>query len=161
MGIDAHIRFSLPFTLDENILQEKSSFLKEAFGEDYGICFSKNGYFDTELEEGHATWYSVGTGLDRYYGKGYERGPITKLLTIISWIRTTFPQANIYYGGDDFESLLTIQEQRKLWEHYVRFGERPYRRDYNDKSNVPENKPVTARKEFPEKFSQEKEVKDE
>ena len=67
----------------------------------------------------------------RYYGIGYERGPLDRILSIARWIRTRFPQARVFYGGDSSgvcAKELTPERERELWEHFCEHGGKPYHR---------------------------------
>jgi hypothetical protein len=68
----------------------------------------------------------------RYYGVGYERGPLDRILSIARWIRTRLPEARIFYGGDSSGVLadeLTEEYEQELWEHFCKHGGKPYHRD--------------------------------
>jgi len=72
--------------------------------------------------------YNVQTGLCRYYGVGYERGPALKLITQLEWLRAQPEVIEVYYGGDtsDWPALWTRQDSEKVLWHFFRNGHTPY-----------------------------------
>lgn len=67
----------------------------------------------------------------RYYGIGYERGPLDRILSIARWIHTRLPGARVFYGGDSSgvcAKELTPERERELWEHFCEHGGKPYHR---------------------------------
>ncbi len=64
--------------------------------------------------------------LRRYYGIGYERGPLVEILAVARWLRTRLG-AEIYYGGDNCDFVTTLASQEEaLWEHFCSEDGREY-----------------------------------
>jgi len=65
----------------------------------------------------------------RYYGEGYERGPLVKLLGIASWLERNIRGASIFYGGDCDLDLQPFGSDVRddLWEYYCSRGHEDYR----------------------------------
>jgi hypothetical protein len=65
----------------------------------------------------------------RYYGIGYERGPLPKILAVARWIRHRVPDSTILYGGDSSginAEILTPEFEQELWGHFCEHGHKPY-----------------------------------
>ena len=65
----------------------------------------------------------------RYYGIGYERGPLPQYLTIVSFLQTMIPQSEIWYGGDSSGVCIEHFNREfgeKLWRHFVNEGHLKY-----------------------------------
>ncbi len=65
----------------------------------------------------------------RFYGIGYERGPIDRILAICRWIEDRIPGATVWYGGDSSGTEarpLTGEYADQLWAHFVQHATRPY-----------------------------------
>ncbi len=65
----------------------------------------------------------------RYYGIGYERGPLDRILSVARWFRTRLPEARIYYGGDSSGCVadeFTPEFEQELWAHFCDQGGKPY-----------------------------------
>jgi len=65
----------------------------------------------------------------RYYGVGYERGPILTFIAIADWIDANIPTAEVWYGGDSSGVLMEPfpqSERLALQAHF--FG--PHGQDY-------------------------------
>lgn len=65
----------------------------------------------------------------RYYGKGYERGNLPKLIAIAEWLEHRLPGCAVWYGGDSSgicaEPFGKV-ERDTLWQHFCTVGHRPY-----------------------------------
>lgn len=55
--------------------------------------------------------------LGRFYGSGYERGDIVGILAVARYMRSAFPGAEVYYGGDSGGGLrlLDAEYESDLW----------------------------------------------
>lgn len=64
----------------------------------------------------------------RYYGKGYERGPLPDYIMIAEWMERRFPGAVILYGGDSHNILKSFgaSERAALMDYFCSFDHRPY-----------------------------------
>lgn len=66
---------------------------------------------------------------DRYYGKGYERGPIATHIAIAEWLERRIPDAQVFYGGDSSGVLAEPfgkLEREAIFAHFAKVGHRPY-----------------------------------
>lgn len=66
----------------------------------------------------------------RYYGEGYERGPILEILAFSRFLEEKFAPCVIHYGGDhtDSDDLPVFDDRRRneLWHHFVSGSGREY-----------------------------------
>lgn len=65
----------------------------------------------------------------RYYGVGYERGDLPKLIAIASWLEANIPGSSIWYGGDSSGVVLEpfgVFERAELFRHFCRDGREPF-----------------------------------
>lgn len=66
----------------------------------------------------------------RYYGEGYERGDLPKLIAIAEWLEHRIPDAEIFYGGDSdgiCAEPFDKAARAELFAHFAKVGHRPYR----------------------------------
>jgi hypothetical protein len=67
--------------------------------------------------------------LTRYYGIGYERGPIQDHIAIANFIEEIMPDAEVWYGGDS-SGVCVRQfdktERDRVWKHFCAVGHAPY-----------------------------------
>jgi len=75
--------------------------------------------------------HGVGTMLTlhyfgRYYGVGYERGDLPKILSVLNWVRLRIHNSTVFYGGDGDCAEFTEDEGHELFNHFVFKGHRPY-----------------------------------
>jgi hypothetical protein len=72
----------------------------------------------------------------RYYGIGYERGPILKIIEIATVLEYLLPECEILYGGDSSGVLaepFTTTVQQELVQHYLgTAAEDPYGRYFDE-----------------------------
>lgn len=66
---------------------------------------------------------------NRYYGPGYERGPVLDFINLAGWLDERLPGCQVWYGPDhdDAPRPFTNEERRALWDHFVEHGHHPYR----------------------------------
>jgi hypothetical protein len=65
----------------------------------------------------------------RYYGVGYERGDLPKLLTIAGWLEANVPGGSVWYGGDSsgvVHKPFGKAQRDKLFKHFCAVGHEPY-----------------------------------
>lgn len=82
---------------------------------------------ETYLETCGAT-HQVST-YARYYGKGYERGPWGDICAVLMLLHASPDVEKVWYSGDcvDVAEEFTPEKVLELSEHYMKFGNRPYR----------------------------------
>lgn len=133
MGIDAVMAVALK-------IGEKPAALNARFRETHqiedtllgGKCGGQNlirGECPQEIETiEFVNAYYVGTGLSRYYGAGYERGPALRIVTQLEWLRAQPEVIAVYYGGDcsDAPSLWSENDSVALMKHFFKYGHSPY-----------------------------------
>lgn len=72
--------------------------------------------------------------MDRWYGKGYERGNWPSIYGKIQWLLLNFPGCDIFYqpdsSDDERRQPFTEQQAQELWKHWAEFGGEPYRRGF-------------------------------
>lgn len=80
-----------------------------------------------EIHMAHGAAFEVSTGLSRYYGIGYERGPILKIITQLEWLRAQPEVLNVWYSSDSREEprLWTQKDSEKLLWHFFKVGHSP------------------------------------
>ena len=72
----------------------------------------------TEWEDG---WLEFRT-LNRYYGKGYERGSWPYIYSIFLLLKNHFPETTLFYGGDSMpDETIEMTDERiaELWAHWL------------------------------------------
>jgi hypothetical protein len=73
----------------------------------------------------------------RYYGKGYERGPIEFYVILAEWFEYNIPGCSVLYGGDSSGVCATsfnAIQRRKVMEHFYSVGHQPYRGGFSSPS---------------------------
>lgn len=141
MGVDARMFFTLPAPLTERELLRVAFELSEAFYREPFWIHRKPSYGtpphhaistpDDDEEVGlTGNVYRVNLS-GRYYGPGYERGPIYLFVAIDQWIEYRLPGASVFYGGDSDDVLTLFNEAARAssMRHFARHGHRPYHRD--------------------------------
>jgi hypothetical protein len=69
----------------------------------------------------------------RYYGEGYERGPLPTFLMIAAYLEQTIPGCQVWYGGDSSGICLErfdATRRAALFAHFVKVGHTPYMRGW-------------------------------
>lgn len=85
-------------------------------------------WFKLDIEN---NWVEINFGGERYYGRGYERGPCLNQVTILGWLLRNLPEGSlVYFGGDSTETLpqWTLEDETDCLDHYFRVGHAPYRK---------------------------------
>jgi len=65
----------------------------------------------------------------RYYTKGYERGPLPFFIMVAEWLEQKIPDSQVWYGGDSSgktAKLFNKKKRDKLFKHFVEVGHFPY-----------------------------------
>lgn len=135
MGIDVMMWVVLKNESDKEILNERIKTIHEP----EALIMEQNIFGDqrelilgpiSDPEGEYLNVFSVNTGLARYYGIGYERGPILRIITQIEWLRAQPEVIAVYYGGDtsDTPNEFTQADSIKLLFHFFKYGETPYRK---------------------------------
>lgn len=149
MGIDAEMFVKLSRKIEEDELRIKSYIFGSMCKYDLFLG-SKERKYSNPLEivdkiegDGFGKGYefNAGTGTilniplaGRYYGIGYEIGPLLHYIGIAQLLKHLFPDGEIYYGGDSsgiaFE-LFDIDYQNKLLEHAALHAHEPYNKYFS------------------------------
>lgn len=121
MGVDAIMRVETSETFSDEQLCRwawalAGAFYREPFCCDKG-CLTRVGAGEIEVNLA-----------SRYYGEGYERGPITEHCAIAEWLEANIPGARVYYGDDCSDQIgpFGVAERRRLLAHFHRHGHFPY-----------------------------------
>jgi hypothetical protein len=78
--------------------------------------------------------------LNRYYGVGYERGPLTTFCAIATWLEFHIHDAEIFYGGDSSGILaekFDKEARQLLLAHFYQVGHLSYQSYCGDSSTAP------------------------
>lgn len=70
--------------------------------------------------------------MNRYYGEGYERGPILEWLALADLLEFHFPNVIVHWGGDSGSAYMREwekEERAELYQHFLKEGHIPYRSD--------------------------------
>jgi hypothetical protein len=71
----------------------------------------------------------------RYWGPGYERGPMFDIMGVIATAFWAFPGHTVYYGGDCDEPDITVMDGvrfAEMWAHYASDAADNYRKAFTD-----------------------------
>lgn len=108
----------------------------EAYGPRHALTivkeFTQDG--DSVYADDENQIIEVGT-LNRYYGEGYERGPLPLIVSVAVWLELNIPHSEIYYGGDSsviVSELFDKKARSKLFRHFAKHGHLPYVSDGNN-----------------------------
>lgn len=137
MGVDAIIKFTTETPLTKEQLQKISYKLAGDIGKEY---FWIQDYPDCEpmIKLKSDGMYDIPI-LHRYYGQGYERGPILTFINIAEWLEACVPELEcIYYGGDSSNELgkFNSEERDILKAHFYKVGHLPYQLGFGDEVQV-------------------------
>jgi hypothetical protein len=69
----------------------------------------------------------------RYYGEGYERGPLLDYIGMAELLEVLIPGVTLYYGGDSGSDLGSFDRARRheLLAHFAKAGHAPYHDGFN------------------------------
>lgn len=98
---------------------------------------------DSIFPNGNETFLEVPLSY-RYYGEGYERGPLLIFISMAEFLEKLIPNCKVYYGGDSSgieAKPFNAIARHELLEHFVKYGNDPYNRLF-DKENDGPNCPV-------------------
>ncbi len=125
MGVDARIEFTTPKPLTELELRQASGRLFATVGKGPFWLEKKDNQHILEAIE--ANRYQVNL-IGRYYGPGYERGPLVDYITIANWLEVNLG-ATVYYGNDSSDELGLFDDNyvSYLYHYYLENGHEPYR----------------------------------
>ncbi len=163
MGIDAKIFFTIPYKTTQTKANHIAFDLAEAIGSDklmqsnWGEDWDGNKHLglllrDTYEQDGppihkpkHGSLVEVML-YGRYYGAGYERGPLFDYIQIAEWIEINISQSLVYYGGDSggiCAEPFNEEHRKELIHHWAMYGHLPYRTGYERFTRDPSkpNKP--------------------
>ena len=92
--------------------------------------------FNVYTNDEGGTYASFDT-LWRYWGPGYERGPLFEIMGVIATAFWAFPGHTVYYGGDcDLEpEVMDGIRFAELWKHYASDAADDYRNSFKDLNN--------------------------
>jgi hypothetical protein len=65
----------------------------------------------------------------RYYGEGYERGPLHRIVMVAEWLERNIPGGEVWYGGDSSGVLAKPfgpKTRSELMGHWATHGHSPY-----------------------------------
>lgn len=128
MGIDCEIYVRFNTELTERELQELEEDMREAM--DFSDpCFTRVSFDKdySELAQEGGSLICLENGW-RYYGIGYERGPLHLISAHCDYLYYK-TSGNVFYGGDSGVGLIewTPELRETLWRHFAKHGHRPYR----------------------------------
>jgi len=139
MGIDARMFFLSSQDFDREEVTQLAHRLYEAFygepfflyGDDHIITkadsYEQDGP-DFEIPVGY-NFYEIALS-SRFYGEGYERGPIHDHIAIARWIEGNVKDAKVFYGEDSSSVLAAPfgpSERESIERHFHQHGHAPYR----------------------------------
>jgi hypothetical protein len=92
--------------------------------------------FTVYTNDDGGTYASFDT-LWRYWGPGYERGPLFEIMGVIATAFWAFEGHTVYYGGDHEDPLPVMDGIRfaELWKHYASDAADDYRNSFKDLNN--------------------------
>lgn len=131
MGVDAVMEAVTLQRLDDQEILELSRQLRECFGQSYGI--RRSALRDSQLqyqilEDEPGAILAVDLNGERFYGIGYERGPVVRHIAVAEWFEVLVPGISVYYGGDhDCLDVFDARARSELFAHFARNASRPYR----------------------------------
>jgi len=142
MGVDAEIFIKVKGELTQKDIQKQNYIFGCAFHQytwhskdepALSLKIWNENYFNDMKEPGH-TLIQVPT-LGRYYGEGYERGPLMTYVAMAELLEHLFPNCTIFYFGDSggCESRKEFHSVRRyeLIEHFANWGHEPYERAFS------------------------------
>lgn len=127
MGLDAILKFQTDAPLTKEQLQKLSYKLAGDIGREY---FWIHDYPDCNpmIELDEYNLYNIPLTC-RYYGTGYERGPILIICGIAEWLENCIDNlADIFYGNDSSDKLEQFNSEQRdiIKNHFYKVGHLPY-----------------------------------
>lgn len=154
MGIDAEMKVLVPREISSGELKRWSYVFGSAFHYDLMLGFDDNIYHkplsvDTEFAEySHGIEPKVGTTVldvplsGRYYGEGYERGPITTYIIIAEFLERMIGDCIVYYfgdsGGADSAEVFDKARRDELLDHFISVARDPYIKGFDRENDGPD-----------------------
>lgn len=139
MGIDAVMILKVVEYTDEQTLElAKRAF--ELFGHALfiaGVAPFRRHCITRAVRDGETQLHVHLRG--RYYGECYERGDLPDYIMLAEFFERSVPGAQVFYGGDcsDALGLFDRTARDKLFDHYVKFGHRPYNEGFDHEKDGP------------------------
>ena len=123
MGVDANMSFSTQRKLSDEDIGKLASKFYDAFQslvylDTFRKCICRS-YKNPEFE------YMVNLS-GRYYGPGYERGPIYAYVAIAEWLEHNIPGCQVFYGGDGNLDKFGPEERESFKHYFFELGHSPY-----------------------------------
>lgn len=142
MGVDAVIHVDgYQESKDTHAACERANERLESMGIRPDTSFGGAPYnqFNVYTNDDGGTYASFDS-LWRYWGPGYERGPLFDIMGVIATAFWAFPGHTVYYGGDsgEFGDDLPIMDGirfAELWKHYASDAADDYRNSFKDLNN--------------------------
>lgn len=137
MGVDAIMLAKVPRVLDKEFVLSLAVDCHEAFGsavwvyrpDRHCIEIDNESCWSEPAKSGETILRIHMGGSGRYYGEGYERGPLFYYIAIAQWLEIRLPDAAIYYGGDSSDYVDEVFDKKRresLWRHFCEVGHKPY-----------------------------------
>jgi len=141
MGIDACMLIKVPRVVDKAEALQIAVNAYERFGDALFVIKDGEGkrHCVTVQEEysqdGDTIYPEPGQTLlevhlwGRYYGEGYERGPLHTYIVLAEYFEQAIEGATVYYGGDSSGICADPFDKAardKIFSYFVKFGHRPY-----------------------------------
>lgn len=139
MGVDAQMLVKTKKPLSWEEVRRISVQLADCYGtdafmisEDYGHALE---IVDEYYQDGDTVVPSDGEQFievrlwGRYYGVGYERGPLMEYISIAQWLEIVIPDCVVLYGGDSSgicAEPFDAAAREKLFRHFIEVGHSAY-----------------------------------
>lgn len=147
MGVDTRMLVKVSGDIADNELLLLSYRICEAFEHDnFGVnrehgyralekidVFEQDG--DDIIPQPGETFVKVNLWV-RYYGIGYERGPLPLIIAVAEWLEHNVPDGRVYYGGDSSgicADPFDKDARATLMQHFCKYGHEPYEMFFNGK----------------------------
>lgn len=144
MGVDACMVLRVPGEMSEEDVRSLAANAYERYPATLQI-WRKEGSFPEEhcivrvseyTQDGESIYERLGESLlevrlsGRYYGEGYERGPLPEYISLAEYFERVIPGVDVLYGGDSSgicAEPFDRAAREKLFHYFVEKGHRPYR----------------------------------
>jgi hypothetical protein len=128
MGVDARMKVHLKEPVNSEKLQELSYIFGSAFHCHLMIGMNQEIWhkpldYNSDWDGSERNEMILNVPLSgRYYGPGYERGPIMDYIIIAEFLEMLIPNCEIYYGGDSSDELelFNTDARRKMMQYFIR-----------------------------------------